>query len=171
MFSNLINLLNLFITEWILTESNNEASELKQEPVSPPPEPSQDDDQNVPEEVPNHEPVVEIKEESQPEIKQEPIHSEYLTEIKGFENWTRSMIKDFIESMGKARQKYNALKEQDPNTDVRQVAMLLDEWKFIYPDSQETVQSFVEKVRHLKAQKELIKKHLAQEPVSGDQGM
>ena len=43
---------------------------------------------------------------------------------------------------------------------VRQVAMLLDEWKLVYPESRETVQSFVDKVRHLKAQKELIKKHL-----------
>ena len=55
-------------------------------------------------------------------MKQQPaataVDSELLTSIKGFEEWTRSMIKDFIDCMGKARQKYNTLKEQNPNTEV-----------------------------------------------------
>ena len=147
--------------------------EIKTEPrYSPPP--------LIIRQLSNHvEPLVEVKDEkveqaadeneskndivSPAQMKQQQpvsVDTELLTSIKGFEEWTRSMIKDFIDCMGKARQKYNTLKEQNPNTDVRQVAMLLDEWKLVYPESRETVQSFVDKVRHLKAQKELIKKHL-----------
>ena len=158
-------------------------TEIKTEPQSPPPPPSIPSPSVVSEEVSNNtfeQPLkVEIKEENvehqenendskkedvsiKQEQQQPAVDTELLTSIKGFEEWTRSMIKDFIDCMGKARQKYNTLKEQNPNTDVRQVAMLLDEWKLVYPESRETVQSFVDKVRHLKAQKELIKKHLAQ---------
>ena len=103
-------------------------TEIKTEPYSPPP--------LIIRQLSNHvEPLVEIKDEkveqdeneskndvvSPPQMKQQPasvVDTELLTSIKGFEEWTRSMIKDFIDCMGKARQKYNTLKEQNPNTEV-----------------------------------------------------
>ena len=103
--------------------------EIKTEPqYSPPP--------LIIRQLSNHvEPLVEIKDEKveqdeneskndvvSPQMKQQQpasvVDTELLTSIKGFEEWTRSMIKDFIDCMGKARQKYNTLKEQNPNTEV-----------------------------------------------------
>ena len=80
--------------------------------------------------------------------------------IEGFEDWSLPMIRDFIACMDTARKKYATLKEQDPNGQVKLVPLLLDEWKVIYPESAETVKTFLSKIKHLKLQKEVIKKHL-----------
>ena len=70
------------------------------------------------------------------------------------------MIRNFIASMDAARRKYATLKEQDPLGQFKLVPLLLDEWKLLYPDTQESVRSLLAKITHLKTQKEVIKKHL-----------
>ena len=70
------------------------------------------------------------------------------------------MIRDFIGCMDNARKKYATLKELDPEGQVKLVPLLLDEWRLLYPGSEETVKSFLVKIKHLKTQKEIIKKHL-----------
>ena len=62
--------------------------------------------------------------------------------------------------MDTARKKYATLKDQDPDGQVKLVPLLLDEWTILYPDSEETVRTFLVKIKHLKTQKEIIKKHL-----------
>ena len=38
--------------------------------------------------------------------------------------------------------------------------LLLDEWRLLHPASEETVRTFLVKIKHLKSQKEIIKKYL-----------
>ena len=38
--------------------------------------------------------------------------------------------------------------------------LLLDEWRTLYPNSSESVKTFLDKIKHLKSQKEEIKRHL-----------
>jgi len=82
------------------------------------------------------------------------------SEIEGFEEWNLPMIRDFIGCMDTARKKYATLKEQDPDGPVKLVPLLLDEWRLLHPASEETVRTFLVKIKHLKSQKEIIKKYL-----------
>ena len=43
---------------------------------------------------------------------------------------------------------------------VKLVPLLLDEWRTLYPNSSESVKTFLDKIKHLKSQKEEIKCHL-----------
>ena len=43
---------------------------------------------------------------------------------------------------------------------VKLVPLLLDEWRLLHPASEETVRTFLVKIKHLKSQKEIIKKYL-----------
>ena len=52
--------------------------------------------------------------------------------------------------MDTARKKYATLKDQDPDGRVKLVPLLLDEWTILYPDSEETVRTFLVKIKHLK---------------------
>ena len=91
-------------------------------------------------------------------------------EIEGFESWSLAMIRDFISCMDTARKKFAMLKEKATDgTDaagggggVKLVPLLLDQWKELYPETTETVQTFLGKIKHLKQQKDIIKKHLEQ---------
>lgn len=105
--------------------------------------------------VPKEEPVT-VKEE--PEAIDEKQFGP--SKIEGFEDWNLPMIRDFIGCMDTARKKYATLKEQDPEGQVKLVPLLLDEWKIIYPESNESVKTFLVKIKHLKTQKEIIKKDL-----------
>lgn len=82
--------------------------------------------------------------------------------IEGFEGWTLRMIRDFIACMDTARRKYAILKENDQDGSIKLVPLLLEEWKRIHKDSTESVASFLVKIKHLKLQKDVIKKHLGQ---------
>jgi len=106
-------------------------------------------------------------------------------EIVGFEDWTLAMIKDFIACMDSARKKFAALKRKDEevkvvnetadsvegategcsrqqqSSGVKLVPLLLDEWRGIYPETEETVNTFLVRIKHLKQQKDAIKKRLS----------
>ncbi len=80
--------------------------------------------------------------------------------LAGFEEWNLTMIRDFIACMDSTRRKFATLKEKNPTGNVKLVPLLLDEWKKLYPDTQETVKTFLVKIKHLKQQKDLIKRSL-----------
>ncbi len=86
----------------------------------------------------------------------------FPSSVNGFEDWSLTMIRDFIACMDSTRRKFATLKEKDPDGSVKLVPLLLDEWKTLYPDTTETVKTFLVKIKHLKQQKDLIKKHLCQ---------
>ena len=80
--------------------------------------------------------------------------------IDGFEDWTLGMIRDFISCMDTARRRHAELRENQPNEQVKLVPLLLEEWRRMYPSSTESVKTFLVKIKHLKLQKDVIKKHL-----------
>ena len=80
--------------------------------------------------------------------------------IEGFQDWTLGMIRDFISCMDTARRRHAELRENQPNEQVKLVPLLLEEWRSMYPSSTETVKTFLVKIKHLKLQKDVIKKHL-----------
>jgi hypothetical protein len=92
--------------------------------------------------------------------------------IEGFEDWSLAMIRDFIACMDTARKKFAQLKEKVPEVGgggagpvaggIKLVPLLLEQWKEIYPETKETVQTFLVKIKHLKLQKDIIKRHLGQ---------
>ncbi len=82
--------------------------------------------------------------------------------IEGFDQWNLTMIRDFIACMDSTRRKFATLKEKNPTGNVKLVPLLLEEWKKLYPDTQETVKTFLVKIKHLKQQKDMIKKSLCQ---------
>ena len=101
-------------------------------------------------------------------VKVEPVAT-VPTEIEGFEGWSLAMIRDFISCMDTARKKFAMLKEKagdgagaGGSGGVKLVPLLLDQWKELYPETSETVQTFLGKIKHLKQQKDIIKKHLEQ---------
>ena len=61
--------------------------------------------------------VVEIKEETDKTVEEEP-------NIEGFEGWTKNMIRDFVVCMDVTRKKLSLLKEKDPGTYFCQCTML-----------------------------------------------
>ena len=75
--------------------------------------------------------------------------------VEGFEGWSLAMIKDFIDCMDDARKKFARCSKR-----VNLVLLLLDEWKELYPETEETVWTFRDKIKHLKEQKYIIKKLL-----------
>ena len=58
------------------------------------------------------------------------------------------------------RRKYTELKAADPG--LKLVPLLLSEWQLLYPQSEETVRSFLVRIRFLKSNKEIIKLTLGQ---------
>jgi hypothetical protein len=58
------------------------------------------------------------------------------------------------------RRKYTELKAGEPG--LKLVPLLLREWEELYPASQETVRSFLLRIRFLKSNKEIIKLTLGQ---------
>ncbi len=58
------------------------------------------------------------------------------------------------------RRRYAELKAADPG--LKLVPLLLAEWELLYPNSQETVRSFLVRIRFLKSNKEVIKLTLGQ---------
>ena len=80
--------------------------------------------------------------------------------IDGFQDWTLGMIRDFISCMDTARRRHAELRENQPNEQVKLVPLLLEEWRRMYPSSTESVKTFLVKIKHLKLQKDVIKKHL-----------
>ncbi|QQP51294.1 Uncharacterized protein FKW44_012616, partial [Caligus rogercresseyi] len=94
--------------------------------------------------------------------KPEESKGEVHPSIMGFPDWNVSMIRDFISCMDVARRKYSSLKSAAPQENQpRLIPLLLNEWKIIYPKSTETDKTFLEKIKHLKVQKEAIKTVLA----------
>ena len=83
-----------------------------------------------------------------------------LSTIEGFEDWTLVMIRDFISCMDTARKRCTLLRQSKPEGQVKLVPLLLDDWRTLYPESSESVRTFLEKIKHLKSQKEEIKKAL-----------
>ena len=80
--------------------------------------------------------------------------------IEGFQDWSLGMIRDFIACMDTARRRHAELRENKPDEQVKLVPLLLEEWRSMYPNSTETVKTFLVKIKHLKLQKDVIKKHL-----------
>ena len=70
------------------------------------------------------------------------------------------MVRDFISCMDRARRKYSDMKEVDPQ--MKLVPLLLSEWQALYPTSEETVKTFLVRIRFLKTNKESIKQRLGQ---------
>ena len=83
-----------------------------------------------------------------------------MSDIEGFTDWNLGMVRDFISCMDRARRKYTEMKENDPQ--MKLVPLLLVEWKAMYPDTGETVRSFLVRIRSLKTNKELIKAKLGE---------
>ena len=80
--------------------------------------------------------------------------------IEGFQDWSLGMIRDFISCMDTARRRHAELRENQPNEQVKMVPLLLEEWRSMYPNSTETVKTFLVRIKHIKLQKDVIKKHL-----------
>ena len=85
---------------------------------------------------------------------------EIMSDIEGFTDWNLGMVRDFISCMDRARRKYADMKEVDPG--MKLVPLLLAEWKNMYPVSEETVKTFLVRIRFLKSNKESIKARLGQ---------
>ena len=85
---------------------------------------------------------------------------EIMSDIEGFTDWNLGMVRDFISCMDRARRKYADMKEIDPQ--MKLVPLLLSEWKSMYPESEETVKTFLVRIRFLKTNKECIKARLGQ---------
>jgi len=85
---------------------------------------------------------------------------EIMSDIEGFTDWNLGMVRDFISCMDRARRKYADMKEIDPQ--MKLVPLLLSEWKSMYPQSEETVKTFLVRIRFLKTNKECIKARLGQ---------
>ena len=83
-----------------------------------------------------------------------------VSDIEGFTDWNLGMVRDFISCMDRARRKYSDMKEVDPQ--MKLVPLLLSEWQALYPDSEETVKTFLVRIRFLKTNKESIKQRLGQ---------
>ena len=75
--------------------------------------------------------------------------------VEGFEGWSLAMIENFISCMDDARKKY----ARGRGT-IKLVPLILDQWKELYPETEETVWTFRDKIKHLKEQKVIIKKLL-----------
>ena len=90
-------------------------------------------------------------------IKYKPFEN---STIEGFQDWTLGMIRDFIACMDTARRRHAELRENQPNEQVKLVPLLLEEWRNMYPKSKETVKTFLVKIKYLKLNKDVIKKHL-----------
>ena len=75
--------------------------------------------------------------------------------VEGFEGWSLAMIKDFIVCMDDTRKKY----ARDSGS-IKFVPLLLDQWKGLYPETEETARTLLDKIKHLKEQKVIIKKLL-----------
>ena len=95
-------------------------------------------------------------------VKTDVAKKDQLSTIEGFEDWTMMMIHNFISCMDTARKRCATLRESKPESQVKLVPLLLDEWRTLYPNSKETVKTFLNKIKHLKTQKEDIKLHLGQ---------
>ena len=85
---------------------------------------------------------------------------EIVSDIEGFTDWNLGMVRDFISCMDRARRKYSDMKEVDPQ--MKLVPLLLSEWQALYPVSEETVKTFLVRIRFLKTNKESIKQRLGQ---------
>ena len=83
-----------------------------------------------------------------------------VSDIEGFTDWNLGMVRDFISCMDRARRKYSDMKEVDPQ--MKLVPLLLSEWQALYPVSEETVKTFLVRIRFLKTNKESIKQRLGQ---------
>ena len=83
-----------------------------------------------------------------------------VSDIEGFTDWNLGMVRDFISCMDRARRKYSDMKEVDPQ--MKLVPLLLSEWQALYPTSEETVKTFLVRIRFLKTNKESIKQRLGQ---------
>ena len=83
-----------------------------------------------------------------------------MSDIEGFDDWNLGKVRDFISCMDRARRKYTDMKEADPQ--MKLVPLLLAEWKNIYPDTVETVRTFLVRIRYLKTNKESIKAKLGE---------
>ena len=83
-----------------------------------------------------------------------------MSDIDGFTDWNLGRVRDFISCMDRARRKYTDKKETDPG--LKLVPLLLEEWKIMYPDTVETVRTFLVRIRYLKTNKESIKAKLGQ---------
>ena len=73
--------------------------------------------------------------------------------VEGFEGWSLAMIKDFIVCMDDTRKKFARCSKR-----INLVHLILDRWKELYPETEETVGTLLDKIKHLKEQKYLIKK-------------
>ena len=92
------------------------------------------------------------------EIPEENSAVNIMSDIEGFTDWNLGRVRDFISCMDRARRKYTDKKESDPQ--LKLVPLLLDEWKVMYPDTGETVRTFLVRIRFLKTNKESIKAKL-----------
>ena len=94
------------------------------------------------------------------EVQEENPAVNIMSDIEGFTDWNLGRVRDFISCMDRARRKYTDKKETDPQ--LKLVPLLLDEWKVMYPDTGETVRTFLVRIRFLKTNKESIKAKLGQ---------
>ncbi len=59
------------------------------------------------------------------------------------------------------RKKFSQMKEKAVDgSQIKLVPLLLEGWRELYPETQETVKTFQTRIKHLSQQKEIIKKHL-----------
>ena len=100
-----------------------------------------------------------IKVEAPPPVVRNPA-VDIMSDIEGFTDWNLGMVRDFISCMDRARRKYTDMKESDPN--MKLVPLLLVEWKTMYPETAETVRTFLVRIRYLKTNKESIKAKLGE---------
>ena len=96
----------------------------------------------------------------QPQPPQRNPAEDIMSDIEGFTDWNLGMVRDFISCMDRARRKYADKKELDPQ--MKLVPLLLVEWRAMYPDTAETVRTFLVRIRYLKTNKESIKAKLGE---------
>jgi hypothetical protein len=82
--------------------------------------------------------------------------------IKGFTDWSLSNIGDFIDCMGQTHRLFKNLREKDSTGEVKQVQLLLDEWRAMFPDTTETIESILKRIKYIRMQKEVIRQLLKQ---------
>jgi len=100
-----------------------------------------------------------VEKQKTPEQEKNPAE-DLMSHIEGFSDWNLGKVRDFIGCMDKARRKYSSMKETEPG--MKLVPLLLAEWKILYPQSVETVKTFLVRIRYLKTNKEPIKTKLGE---------
>ena len=88
--------------------------------------------------------------------------------VKGFEGWSLAMMRDFLTDLDYVQEKLlkEGLKEKNLTRNgtsliaINSMSLLLDMWRVSYPETEETEQTLLSKIKHVVEQEEILKKVL-----------